>query len=756
MDIPLLPVTKGHRWRFFRAGGFDQVKIETGEDICALEQLDQKLWAALSCPTRGLHFDVKTLDLIDTDKDGRIRVPEVIAASKWVCGLLKDPDFLLRESDELPLELINGSTAEGKQILASARQTLVNLGKPEATSISIDDTTDTARIFALTRFNGDGIVPPDSTGEDTFTAGVITQIIVMLGGVADRSGKLGVDAPKVTQFFADLQAYSTWYAQAEQFAAAIWPFGKQTTETAYAAYDVVDAKIDDYFARCRLAAYDPRAQMALNRQEDEYLAIAAKDLKITADEVVGFPIARVEADKPLSLSKDLNPAWSDAIKTFDQLVVKLVVGERAELVEADWFAIKARFAAFAAWQVSKQGAAVEMLGLDRIREILTTETKTKIDALIAQDKALEAEANAIAVVDKLVRYTRDLHRLLINFVNFRDFYDSDDDKAVFQAGRLYLDQRACDLCIRVEDMAKHGALAPLSRVYLAYCDCVRKGEEKMTIVAAFTAGDSDNLMVGRNGVFYDRKGQDWDATVVKVFENPISIPQAFWSPYKRMIRWVEEQVAKKAAAADTSAADTLASATGTAMQSTVAGQAAKPKPRIDIGTVAALGVAVGGITAAMGVLLSTFFGLGMYMPLGVVGVVLTISGPSMVIAWLKLRQRNLGPLLDASGWAVNTRAKINIPFGKTLTEMAKLPLGSKLDLRDRYAESHQARYWIATTLALLLLIWAMWNFGGFHMIFPNANIPDSEWLKEHRHTPVTVVPSIKKGATATGAVETSK
>ena len=78
----------------------------------------------------------------------------------------------------------------------------------------------------------------------------------------------------------------------------------------------------------------------------------------------------------------------------------------------------------------------------------------------------------------------------------------------------------------------------------------------MSIVAAFTAGDSDNLMVGRNGVFYDRKDQDWDATIVKVFENPISIRQAFWSPYKRVIRWVEEQIAKRAAAADTSATTT--------------------------------------------------------------------------------------------------------------------------------------------------------------------------------------------------------
>ena len=70
-----------HRWHFFRAGGFDQVRLETGADIVHLEHLDRKLWVALACPTRGLEFDPKTLDLLDTDHDGRIRAPEILAAA---------------------------------------------------------------------------------------------------------------------------------------------------------------------------------------------------------------------------------------------------------------------------------------------------------------------------------------------------------------------------------------------------------------------------------------------------------------------------------------------------------------------------------------------------------------------------------------------------------------------------------------------------------------------------------------------------
>src|SRR5207247_3950947 len=113
-------------------------------------------------------------------------------------------------------------------------------------------------------------------------------------------------------------------------------------------------------------------------------------------------------------------------------------------------------------------------------------------------------------------------------------------------------------CVRVEDPGKHAALACLAKTYLAYCDLTRKGTgEKMQIAAAFTAGDSDNLMIGRNGIFYDRQGRDWDATITRIIENPISIRQAFWAPYKRLVRAIEEQIAKRAAVADAAATEKL-------------------------------------------------------------------------------------------------------------------------------------------------------------------------------------------------------
>ena len=693
-----------HVWKFFRAGGFDQVRLETGADLMALDQLDQKLWVALACPTRGIEFSTRTLDLIDTDQDGRIRAPDIIAATRWAGSCLKNPDELLASSPSLSLSAINDATPEGKQLLSSAKQILANLGRKDAQAITIEDTTDTTRIFAQTVFNGDGIVPADSADDDTVKM-LINDIIACLGADTDRSGKPGVSQARVEQFFIEARAFSEWWKKAETDANVV-PLG-DSTSTGYATMKAVRVKIDDYFARCRLAAFDPRALVAVNRQEAEYLALAAKDLTITALEIASFPLARIEANKAMPLKEGLNPAWADAVARFEADVVQPLLGEKSALTESDWAKITARFAAYQSWLGIKAGAAVERLGLQRVREILAGNGQQAITALVAKDKALEPEANAIAAVDKLVRFHRDLFKLLNNFVSFRDFYRR-KDKAMFQVGTLYLDQRSCELCVRVDDAAKHAALAGLAKTYLAYCDLTRKSTgEKMTIAAAFTNGDSDNLMVGRNGIFYDRAGRDWDATITRIVDQPISVRQAFWAPYKKVVRFIEDQIAKRAVAADAASAEKLAAAALATEKAAVTGKTPEQRPKLDSGVIAALGVAAAGISGMIGGVVGAFFGLGLWMPLGMLGILLLISGPSMLQAWLKLRQRNLGPILDANGWAVNARARINIPFGASLTNIAKLPPGTQRDLFDPFAEKRRPwKLWLLLlAVGAITLVW---------------------------------------------------
>lgn len=724
-----------HVWRFFRAGGVEQVRLDSAADLVHLELLDRKLWGALSCPVRGLEFDEKTLAMMDTDGDGRLRYPEILAATRWTCQMLKNPAQLQKGAAALPLAAINDAHPDGKRLLAAAKQILSDLGKAGESEISVTDTTDTTRIFAETVFNGDGVILPESASDPALQE-VIRDILSCFDGQPDRCGRRGLDAALTQQFFTELHALLDWELKGDAADDRLLPLGAKTAG-AFAALQAVRAKITDYFARCRTAAFDSRSLPALNGSIEEYQTVAARELGVDVAELAHFPLAVIQPDQPLPLTDHTNPAWSGRLQAFRTEVVEPLTGARRELTGSEFQALIDRFAAFADWQAARPVTVVEKLGMERLRAIAALDAQPALELLIREDQALEVHAAQIESVDRLVRYHRDLYRLLCNFVNFRDFY-SREDKAVFQCGTLYLDQRSCELCVRVEDAGRHAAMAHLSRIYLAYCDCTRKGStEKLSIAAAFTAGDSDNLIAGRNGVFIDRHGQDWDATITKVIDNPISIGQAFWAPYKRALRWIEEQIAKRAAAADAAATDKLTAAASQVGAAAETGKA-PPKPKFDVGVVAALGVAVGGITAALGGILQAFFGLGLWMPLGVVAAMLLISGPSMLVAFLKLRQRNLAPLLDANGWAINSRALISIPFGRTLTARATLPVGSRLDLVDPFAPQKSLASRVLSVLlciaTLAVALAAAWHFGLVEKILPGV-FPKSVWMQERETQP---------------------
>jgi hypothetical protein len=725
-----------HTWTFFRAGGLDQVLFDKADDFRNLRQLDQKLWVALTCPVKGLQFDARTLDLIDTDKDGRVRAPEVIAAVEWVCSLLKDPAELKKGVDGLPLASINDSTDAGKALLASAKQVLINLGKSDATVVTVADISDTVKLFVDTTFNGDGVVIPEAT-DNAALKQTLLDIIAIQGAVTDRSGKPGVDQAKADAFFADCGALSGWLTAANDTQIL-----GDATPVAHATFAAVKGKITDYFSRCRLAAYDHRAANALNRAEQDYLAIAAKDLSIANDEVVGLPLQRIEPRKPFNLTEPMNPAWSERIAAFHQAVVIPLLGaDKKSLSDADWGDLCARFAPYEAWLASKKGVAVEKLGANRVHAIVSAKDQAAVAALIAKDLELKSQVAGFGDVERLVRCYRDLGVLLRNFVNFADFYDLTKE-SIFQAGTLYLDQRACSLCIRIDDPAAHMPLGSLGKVYIAYCNLSRSSGEKMAIAACFTQGDGDYLMVGRNGLFYDRQGRDWDATITKIIDNPMSVRQAFWSPYKKFVRFIEEQIAKRAATADEAATAKLQGVAATTVDAAAAGKPPTERPKFEVGTVAALGVGLGAISTMIGGALTGFLNLKWWMPLGVLGMVLLISGPSMLIAWIKLRQRTLGPILEGTGWAINGRVKINIPLGAYLTEATEMPPGSKRLLGDPFSDEKQKRrqrdrfILVAVILVLAAVVW--WQF---------------DWLKGRWHTWRNPTPPPSSAPTAPGAPE---
>ena len=318
------------------------------------------------------------------------------------------------------------------------------------------------------------------------------------------------------------------------------------------------------------------------------------------------------------------------------------------------------------------------------------------------------------MVDKFLHVYRDFYRLLRNFVTFHDFYSKDKSvKSIFQAGVLLVDQRACRFCMEVADAGKHSAAAAPSGMFLVYCDCTTKTKPgKITIMAAVTVGEVGDLVPGKNAVYYDNDGLEWDAVITKIQDNPISVSQAFWSPYRRMATAVENLINKSAAEKDAKMMSEATAKINAAPAAVPAADGTKPAaPPFDIakfaGIFAAIGMAFGMIGTALSGLVDSLSGMGWKLILVFIGIVLVISGPAMIMAWLKLRRRNIAPLLNANGWAINAASKISIPFGETLTDMAKYPA---LKLKDPYAVKGLTTggKWLVSLSCVAVVVLGLW------------------------------------------------
>lgn len=537
-----------YKWTFTTIGGNTRVHIAKGEDFRHLGELDEKMWTVLSCPTTGLEISDHTLALMDTDHDGKIRIDEVVAASDYLCAVLRNPDILLEEKDVLRIADLNEDNAEAKQMADIARRIV---GKEEVITLA--------------------------------------DVKAAVGAIAVEQKPLP-EAPLAADIIAAVHAneaeYNAWFRSSE-------------------------------LEKMGLAVADPEKQPKI-------------------------------ADK-------------------------------------EWKKLTAQVAAYEA-----EVAAI------------TAENKAAMDAATGEYQPLI----------KLLHLKRDFYTLLKNYISFQDFYNR-EIKAIFQCGRLVIDQRACELCVRVADAGKMAAEAAKSEMFLIFCDCENKTQgKKISIVAAMTQGDIRNLEVGKNCIFYDRSGLDYDAVVTKIIDNPISIRQAFWTPYRKFGNWVSDLVNKSVAEKESKGLEDMkANATAATEQAKAnaekGGKIEPQKPPFDIakfaGIFAALGMALGMIGTALVSVAAGMSELKWWQLLLVfLGIMIVISGPSMLLAYFKLRRRNLAPVLNANGWAVNAEAIVNVPFGLTLTTMAKFPI---LKLKDPFAEKGLS-WWqkLLIVLAFILLI----------------------------------------------------
>ncbi len=629
---------RNYKWQYCSLGGTKRVCITRGEDIAHLGELDQKLWTVLSCPVKGLELDERTLDLIDYDRDGKIRADEVITAANWLCSVVKDKDRILEGHDYIDLSDFNTDNEEGAQMHDCAAEVLKIMGL-EKTTITL---------------------------------------------------------PELDEFLKDYDenAVKALEDTLENMSVAVAPY-KANSDDAAAAVDAIRDKVTDYFLRCKFIQFHDDCAAALDVSVEKVAEISEKNFATNIEEISKYPLSKPRADALLPLKGGINPAWQSQFAKVKELVLDVDYPGKDALTEEEWNAAVAK--------------------IDAYVEAKNEETKNIHDG---HEERLTNEHDVIKPLERLLHLYRDFYTLLRNYVAMIDFYNK-DIPAVFQAGQLYIDSRCLDLCLKVgPEVAKHMDNSELSDMFLIYCKCTsRVKNETMNIVAVLTSGDINNIRVGKNAVFYDNSGQDWDAVVTHVKENPISVREAFWSPYRKFGRWCKEKFTKSAEEKEAAAFENLtakADATTTAVAAPGAAPAAAKKP-FDIakfaGIFAAIGIGLGMVIQALTGILGAVFHSWLSAIIFILIIMLCISGPSMVLAWIKLRGRNLGPVLNANGWAINSKIIVNSRFGRTLTQRAKYP--AVVMSKDPYAPMPKWLIWLIFILIVLVIVFLVLYFNNY-------------------------------------------
>ncbi|GAB6276905.1 MAG: hypothetical protein SAMD01599839_14450 [Rectinema sp.] len=699
---------KMHVWRFRRIGGMDQVVLKTGEDIAALSELDPKLWAALAMPT-SQHRCKEALSLLDEDHDGRVRVPEILHAVDKFRTSFTTLDILFDENSAISLDRLKDGH------LRKACVNAAHIAGAEVEGVDAAVVEKAISLYNERTFNGDGIVVPESA-KDPHTAGIIETLIASGYQAIDSSGKNGVDNVALDAFAHDANIVLEWNAKGESIQRTLpdLPF-----DAILPAFRTISDVMDDYFRRCAVLDLAGTPD-ALKNLETQMAAALSTPLGNNAEALQALPLALPQADGLLALDAAYNPLYETEVKSFLD-AVKTPYNLENELDKTAWSRIAADCRMYSAWTDSKPPVGAESIDPSMLSDILNDGSLDAIRTLITRDLAEAAHAAALHELHNILVLKKDLLKILRNFVTMDEFYGSRE--GIFQSGRLFIDGREFELCLDVRNPTAHSSMAGLAGMYLIYCDITRTTGEKGSIVAALTAGDADRIYVGRNGIYFDNDGLDWNATITKVVIQPISIREAFFSPYKWLARTIGGFTAKRASAAEAGRQNQLKELAQKAVeQPTKAPQVAEqiaPK-KIDVGTVAAIGVALGSIGVMITSILSLFIGMGVWMPIGILVVFLLISGPSMILAAIKLRKRDLSPILNAEGWAINGRLKLNLIFGAALSHLGNLPPNSIRMLNDPYAPKKKP--WPLYIVILIIVVAVVaWLLGWLDPVFA--------WLK---------------------------
>jgi len=669
------------RMTFRRYGRGRHLLIDSPEDLRAAGDLDEGRWVATSAPLGSINCDETFLKLLDADGNGRVTAGEVKSAIGWVLGVLSDHFPINERSDTLRLTAIDTETQKGREIHQIARKILTRTARGESDALTLGEVRSVKAEVAGSPVSEAGVVLPEAARDEEIKR-FIADLVTAMGGTEHPAGKRGIALADLERFIEDAEAILQWDQAGKLPPGAdkteTLPFGDKTPE-AWSALSAVRGKIDQYFAQCEAAALDERFVQRMGWTESELGEVDFDDPRAIEHVLKTAPLAKARADRVLELDAPVNPYYAKALEEFRQKVLTGVLGEGLSVLNsAQWSEVKSAFAGHENWVKSRPDTPVWKLGEETLRTYLDERYAREVRNLIAQGSRGDLELKDIADVEKLVLFQMYLLDFANNFISFPHLYDP-SRRAMFEMGTLVMDGRRFNLAVKVDGRPAHIEMSRTSNMYVMYVEINGPDQENRYEVAIpVTSGDKGNLCVGKRGVFYDVNGGECDARIVEIIENPISIREAMISPFKRLGRALTGKIESITAGAekklDASAAEAVSRAA----------PAQSGQPARGVGGLAAggmlmgAGVALAALGSAVAYVAKTLADAGWFpIIIAVLGAIAMVALPASIVAFLKLRRRDLSALLEGSGWAINARMRLTRAQRRSFTQHPPYPPGAR-------------------------------------------------------------------------------
>lgn len=704
---------------FRRIGGAGQLALRDIDDLPHVLELDEAHWALTGIDIDFLRTDRQFLDFIDEDHNGIIQADEVKRAVAWFLAHIRPEARPELGSPELRLDSIDVSAPEGAALFAAARVVLRNLGIPDSPVLSLSQIRNDDGILSNACCNGDGVITPGCfTGdcregasaipENPHLAEIVSRIMEIIGSCRDLTGAEGINRELLDSFRSGAEQYLSWYEAPENRPELLRPCGERTADFA-AAVENLQERIDRYFLHCAALDFLPGLSCRPPLVEGDGDVPESAPMQELLEKL---PIATPRPDRVLDFSAPLNPLYEKELHALaaHPAMAEFLTG--SVLSEAMWRRLTSLLAPCLEWKNAEPDKAYEKIEPAILKQWLTDGSLEELRRRIDEDLTIARELTAYHSLIKLTLFQQYLLEFLNNYVSLGALFNP-RAASMLQTGKLVMNGRHYTFATPVKNLAEHKRIATMSDICVLYVEATTGRTEnarRMTLAVAVTSGNIRNLFIGKHGIFYAVDGSVWDARIIDLIQQPVSISEALKMPFFRFGEFVAKLADRFFSTKSTEVQKTLEKTitTGAVLTPPAPAPAAKPQTPAVSGSMMLMGGGIGiaAIGSSVAFIIKSLQNISILNVLAVLlGIILIFGGPMVVISLVKLYRRNISRFLEANSCAVNRPMRLSRKLGLVFTFAPPLPRAGLLkeDLVDLFRKPTVSKGIRFFQIVLLLL-----------------------------------------------------